>query len=147
MSQQRQAAGSALETQDALRPETIAAVQRWLEAYIRRDLDAVMAATTHDCIVDLPFPSPDGRRVEGHDAVRAHWEKVFGSFPTVFETEEMFAAGDRCVFRWVRRWVDKDGKPRHIRGIDVFRVRDGKLAEKLVYGKGGSVEWGVESLP
>ena len=136
-----QHAGSVLEAQDPVTAATIAAVRRWLEAYIACDLDAVMAAVTEDCIVDLPYPAPDGKRVEGQDAVRAHWEKVFRSLPAEFEPEEMFAVGDRCVFRWVRHWVDADGKPRHIRGIDVFRVRDGKLAEKLVYGKANPPEW------
>ena len=142
MMQQGQHAGSVLEAQDPVTAATIAAVQRWLEAYIARDLDAVMAAVTEDCLVDLPHPAPDGRRVEGRDAVRTHWEKVFRSFPAEFETEEMFAAGDRCVFRWVRHWVDAEGNARHIRGIDVFRVRDGKLAEKRVYGKANSAAWG-----
>ena len=48
----------------------------------------------------------------------------------------MFAAGDRCTVRWLYRWVDADGKDGHIRGVDVFRVRDGKVAEKLAYVKG-----------
>jgi hypothetical protein len=30
----------------------------------------------------------------------------------------------------------KEGKPGHVRGVDIFRVRDGKLAEKLSYVKG-----------
>ena len=38
--------------------------------------------------------------------------------------------------RWIYRWVDGDGKPGHVRGVDVFRVRDGKVAEKLSYVKG-----------
>jgi ketosteroid isomerase-like protein len=142
MIKQRERTKGALEAQDPVTAATIAAVRRWLEAYIACDLDAVMAAVTEDCIVDLPHPAPDGKRVEGHDAVRAHWEKVFRSFPAEFETEEMFAVGDRCVFRWVRHWVGEEGTPRHIRGIDVLRVRDGKLAEKLVYGKANPAEWG-----
>jgi len=32
--------------------------------------------------------------------------------------------------------VGKDGAPVHIRGVDLFRVRDGKVAEKLSYVKG-----------
>ena len=53
-----------------------------------------------------------------------------------FETEELFAAGDRCVTRRLYRWVDGAGSAGHIRGVDVFRVRDGKVAEKLSYVKG-----------
>ncbi len=55
----------------------------------------------------------------------------------VFETEEIFASGDRCVVRWLYRWAaDEAGKPGHVRGVDIFRVRDGKVAEKLSYVKG-----------
>ena len=48
----------------------------------------------------------------------------------------MFEAGDRCVVRWVFRWREADGQPGHVRGVHLFRVRDGKVAEKLVYVKG-----------
>lgn len=47
----------------------------------------------------------------------------------------MFAAGDRCVVRWVYTWV-REGTPGRIRGVDVFRVRDGRVAENLSYVKG-----------
>jgi len=39
------------------------------------------------------------------------------------------------VVRWVYRKI-RDGRPWHLRGVDVFRVRDGKVAEKFVYVKG-----------
>ena len=52
-----------------------------------------------------------------------------------YETEEMFAVGDRCVFRWVGHRTDRDGKPEHSRGVDIVRVRNGKVAEELVYTK------------
>ena len=52
-----------------------------------------------------------------------------------FETEKLFAAADRCVVRWTYHWV-KHGAPGHVRGVDLFRVRDGKVAEKLAYVKG-----------
>ncbi len=49
-----------------------------------------------------------------------------------FETEEMFATGNRCTVRW--RYTFNGTQ--HIRGVDVLRVRDGKIAEKLAYVKG-----------
>ena len=50
--------------------------------------------------------------------------------------EEAFAAGDRCLVRWLYRYTSADGQKGHIRGVDLFRVRDGKVAEKLSYVKG-----------
>jgi len=32
--------------------------------------------------------------------------------------------------------VEKEGKRGHVRGADIFRVRDGRVAEKLSYVKG-----------
>ncbi len=32
--------------------------------------------------------------------------------------------------------MDNQGKSVYIRGVDVFRVRDGKVAEKMAYVKG-----------
>ena len=76
-------------------------------------------------------------RSQGQKAVRSVWQELFKSSPNAsFETEEVFAAGDRCVVRWVYHWVGQDGKPGHIRGLDLFRIRDGKVAEKLSYVKG-----------
>src|SRR5579859_1068293 len=116
---------------------TIAVIQRFNEAFNRKDVDAVMAAMTDDCIFENTSPAPDGERFVGQQAVRAFWEQFFGSTPSaVFEAEEQFAAGDRCVVRWIYRWRNADGQPGHVRGVDVYRVRDGKVAEKLAYVKG-----------
>ena len=52
-----------------------------------------------------------------------------------FEAEEVIVAGDRCTVRWIYRKL-RDGKPWHLRGVDVFTVRDGKVASKLAYVKG-----------
>ena len=136
MTQQGQGAAGDLEAQDAITAETIATVRRIMEAINRHDVDAVMAAMTDDCVMESAFPLPDGTRYEGQAVVRARWEEIFSASPELrYETEEMFAVGDRCVFRWIGHRTDKDGKPEHSRGVDIVRVRNGKVAEELVYTK------------
>ncbi|MGZ8440005.1 MAG: nuclear transport factor 2 family protein [Candidatus Deferrimicrobiaceae bacterium] len=116
---------------------TLETVRRFNEAFDRHDVDGVMAAMTEDCVFENTCPPPDGERYAGRGAVRTFWERFFASFPDArFTTEEIFAAKDRCVIRWRYDWVGKDGMPGHIRGVDLFRVRDGKVAEKLAYVKG-----------
>jgi ketosteroid isomerase-like protein len=123
-------------TTDRVTAATLATVERFNEAFNRHDVDAVMAAMTADCVFDSTRPPPDGERFEGQARVRAFWEDFFRRSPAArFATEEMFAVGDRCVVRWNYHWV-RDGAPGHVRGIDVFRVRDGRVAEKLSYVKG-----------
>jgi ketosteroid isomerase-like protein len=116
---------------------TLEAIERFNDAFARHDVDGVMEAMTDDCVFENTCPPPDGERYEGRESVRGFWERFFRSSPSaVFETEEIFAAGQRCGVRWLYRWVDESGKPGHIRGVDVFRVREGKVAEKLSYVKG-----------
>jgi len=121
-------------------PETVStleAVRRFNEAFDRHDVDGVMAAMTEDCVFENTCPPPDGERYAGHDAVRVFWHRFFSSSPgSRFTTEEIFASGNRCVVRWRYDWVGADGAPGHIRGVDLFRVRGGKVAEKLAYVKG-----------
>jgi ketosteroid isomerase-like protein len=122
---------------DAATAATLAAIGRFNEAFGRHDVDAVMACMTDDCIFESTAPPPDGLRVEGQAAVRSFWEEFFAASPrATFEAEDTFAAGDRCTLRWIYRWIDADGNLGHVRGVDVFRVRDGKVAEKLSYVKG-----------
>ena len=42
---------------------------------------------------------------------------------------------DRAVVRWMYRKL-RNGQPWNLRGVDVFTVRDGKVAAKLAYVKG-----------
>jgi ketosteroid isomerase-like protein len=112
------------------------AVEKFNAAFNRHDVDAVMDAMTEDCVFENTSPTPDGTRIEGAAAVRAYWQKFFAANQdALFETEEIFATGDRCVVRWIYRKT-KDGKPWHLRGVDIFKVKDGKVSEKLAYVKG-----------
>lgn len=116
---------------------TIEVINQFYEAFNRRDVQAVMALMTEDCVFDNTYPAPDGERFEGQDAVRRFWEEFFrSSSAAVFQAEEMIAYEDRCVIRWKYDWTHPDGSRGHVRGVDVLRVRDSKVAEKLAYVKG-----------
>jgi ketosteroid isomerase-like protein len=110
---------------------TLGAVDRFNVAFNSHDVDAIMALMTDDCVFESTGPGPDGGRYEGQTAVRAVWEDLYRSSPDAdFEAEEIFAADDRCVVLWRYTFGG------HIRGVDVMRVRGGKLAEKFSYVKG-----------
>ncbi len=124
-------------TEDPVTRTTLEAVRRFNEAFDRQDVDGVMAAMTEDCVFENTCPPPDGERYAGQKSVRGFWTRFFRSSPSAsFTAEEIFAAGDRCVVRWRYGWAGKDGAPGHIRGVDIFRVRDGKVCEKFAYVKG-----------
>lgn len=115
---------------------TIEAVDRFNEAFSRRDVNAIMEAMTEDCVFESTSP-PSGRRYEGQAAVRAVWKEFFNATrDPVFEAEEMFTCGDRSVVRWTFSWTDQTGQKGRVRGVDIFRVENGRVAEKLSYVKG-----------
>ncbi len=113
------------------------AIERFNAAFNAHDVDRIMALMTDDCVFENTYPPPDGERFVGARAVRACWVDFFKGSPQArFETEELLTAGDRGVCRWRYAWAPDDVSAGHIRGVDVFRVRAGLIAEKLSYVKG-----------
>jgi uncharacterized protein (TIGR03086 family) len=114
-----------------------AALARFSAAFGSGDVEAIMALMTQDCLFEATGPAPDGEKHEGAAEVRVMWEQLFGETnePSFIE-EESFVSGDRAVLRWRFEWVDDGGEPGHVRGVDVIRMRDGLICEKLSYVKG-----------
>lgn len=103
-------------------------------AFNNHDLDAIMAWTTPDCVFESTAP-PAGRRYVGHAAVREVWTTLFADGgDATFTEEDRWVAGDRAVVQWRYDWAGD--QPGHVRGVDLFRVRDGLVSEKISYVKG-----------
>lgn len=114
---------------------TIEAVERFNEALDRQDFDALGDAMTEDCLFEDTGPRPDGERFRGRETVVDFFRDLFEASPSSrFEVEDLFGCGDRCVVRWNHHWARDDAEGNN-RGVDIFRVRDGKVAEKLAYTK------------
>ena len=112
--------------------ETAAVVRSFNQAFNSHEIDAVMALMTDDCIFENTFPAPEGTRHVGASAVRKELGNFLSSSPLAhFEEEELIACDDRCVVRWRYTWGEG-----YVRGVDVLRVRHGKISEKLSYVKG-----------
>jgi ketosteroid isomerase-like protein len=123
--------------QTRLTSTTLKAIERFHAAFNRQDLAAVMALMTSDCIFENTTPPPDGARYVGQAAVRNAFADFFRSSPHAkFEVEELFVVEDRGVLRWTYTWRNANNTPGYVRGVDVYRVRNGKIAEKYAYVKG-----------
>jgi ketosteroid isomerase-like protein len=111
-------------------------IDRFNEAFNQHDADALAPLLTDDTVFEDTSPAPDGQRIEGKAAVIAFWREWFSRNPdAVFDAEDVIVSGDRAVVCWVYRKL-RTGQPWHLRGVDVFTVRDGKVAAKLAYVKG-----------
>ena len=109
-------------------------VIRFTDAFNRDDLDAVMSYLDDDAIYD----EFNGTRSTGRAAIREAFVPQFrGDFGRIrFLTEDLFvdAAAGKALIRWVCS-LEKDGKQRAWRGLDILHVRDGRITEKLTYAK------------
>jgi ketosteroid isomerase-like protein len=115
---------------------TRATIDNFNEAFNRHDADALAKFLSDDTVFEDTSPAPDGRRVEGKAAVTDFWRGWFArNADARFEVEEMIVSGNRATVLWIYH-KQRNGQPWHLRGVDVFTVRDGKVAAKLAYVKG-----------
>jgi hypothetical protein len=113
------------------------AVLAFNEAFNRHDVAGMMALMSDDCVFENTEPAPDGRLYSGKEDVTRFWGDFFHESPQAhIDIEEIFGLGYRCIMRWRYRWVDAAGKEGHIRGVDIFQVKNGSICEKLSYVKG-----------
>jgi predicted SnoaL-like aldol condensation-catalyzing enzyme len=107
------------------------------EAFNRHDVPEMMSMMHEDCVFENTDPAPDGTRFAGKQAVTQFWQDFFRESPHAhIDIEEIFGFSDRCVMRWKYTWLDAAGIQGHVRGVDVFRVKDGLISEKFSYVKG-----------
>jgi ketosteroid isomerase-like protein len=112
--------------------ETLALLVGFTAALNAHDLDAMLALLADDFIFESTFPAPDGVRYKGREEVAKVWREMLASTPNArFTIEEQFCLDDRVIVRWRYDWGDG-----HVGGVDIDRVRDGKLCESLAYVKG-----------
>lgn len=107
------------------------------EAFNRHDVASMVELMSNDCILENTAPAPDGTVYMGKAAITQFWQDFFRESPQAhIEIEEIFGMGFRCVMRWRYEWVDAAGEKGYVRGVDIFRLRDGLISEKLSYVKG-----------
>jgi predicted SnoaL-like aldol condensation-catalyzing enzyme len=115
----------------------IRTVLEFNKAFNRHDVAAMMLLVSDDCVFENTELAPDGAVYKGKEAITQFWQDFFHRSPQAhIEIEEVFGMGLRCIMRWRYDWVDAAGEKGHVRGVDIFRVENGFICEKLSYVKG-----------
>ncbi len=115
----------------------IRVVLEFNEAFNRHDVAGMMRLLSDTCVFENTHPAPDGTVYTGKEVVTQYWQEFFRQSPHAhIAIEEIFGLGERCIMRWRYSWVDLEGEKGHVRGVDIFLVRDGGIKEKLSYVKG-----------
>ena len=101
-------------------------IERYNDAWNAQDVDAI-DAHHHPEIVFHNHTADE--RAEGADAVRAHIARIFENNPTLhFSTRSLQVGDDFAVCEWTASTGAREWD-----GVDVFPIRDGKIARKDVY--------------
>lgn len=115
----------------------IRTVLKFNEAFNRHDVGEMMQLMSDGCRFESTTPAPDGAIYTGKVAIAQFWQAFFRDSPQAqMEVEEIFGLGYRCVMRWRCEWVDAAGEKRHVRGVDVFQVKNDLICEQFSYVKG-----------
>ena len=96
-----------------MKPKSL--VEAWVDAFNRRDVDALAEFYSDDAINHQVAESP----VQGKRAIRQMFVDAFALAEMVCEIENIFTDGDWAILEW------KD--PLGLRGCGFFRIRDGKI--------------------
>lgn len=114
------------------RGELVERVRAFVDAFNRRDLDAVMHFFAEGAVYD----ELTGARHVGKAAVRAAFVPQFrGDYgPIIFDEEDLFV--DEIAGKALVSWVCRlEGKAGGWRGLDVFCFEDDLIVEKRTYTK------------
>lgn len=110
--------------------DVIERFNRAFETHRPDDLDELIG---EGCVLENTAHAPDGDRYEGREACLQFWKSIAASPNLVFVPEEIWAGEDRGIIRWHLSWGE--GEADRVRGVNIMRVRDGKVVEAFGYVK------------
>ena len=122
------------EAPSAQERETAALMHRFNDVFQRHDPAALAELVAEDCVIENTQPAPDGARHVGRDACVALWTRIATAPGTGFDIEDVVVVRDRAMILWRYRWGADDQSS--VRGVNLMRVRDGRIVEALGYVKG-----------
>jgi len=107
------------------------------DAFNQHDIEGMMKLMSDDCVFENTSPAPDGTVYKGKGVVTQFWRDFFRESPSAhIVVEEIFGLGNHCIMRWRYDWVEVSGIKGHVRGVDIFKIKEGFISEKLSYVKG-----------
>lgn len=112
-------------------------VRRFIEAFNRKDPKLLSRTVADDYVLDFPG-GPRGERPAGLEQAATAF---IAAFPDLqFTVEDLVSAGGYVAWRWNMTGTHRgdlgpfkaSGKPVHLTGISLLRVRNGKIEEDRV---------------
>ena len=115
--------------------QTLQILKRFNQAFVEHDGSLLDDLIAEDCVMESVEPAPDGTRYVGRDACLEFWQKLAKNRDGEFIAEDFVASDEHGIIRWRYRFGPALSKS--VRGVNVMRVRDGRIIEALGYVKSG----------
>ena len=111
-------------------------IKRFMDAWENGDAEAVMEVMAEDCAYLASVGPEPGTSYRGRDQVGAGVAEML-AFEAGGESRQggVWLSGDHAFAEWDYDEIGEDGTVRAIRGLDVIRVVDGKIASIDAYRK------------
>jgi pimeloyl-ACP methyl ester carboxylesterase len=113
------------------RHDTAEIMRRFNDAFQRHDPTVFPDIVGDDCILENTGPAPDGARHVGGKACIELWRGIATAQGISFDLENTIVIDDRAIILWRLRRSDGGS----VRGVNLMRVRDGRIVEGLGYIK------------
>jgi steroid delta-isomerase-like uncharacterized protein len=119
------------------RQEALSLMDEFAKAFNRHDREALVSMMTEDTVFETAMgPEAHGDRHVGREAVGKSFAAVWEAFPDAsWDDARHTAMDDRGFSEWTFRGTDRSGNRVEVRGVDLFRFRDGKIAVKDTFRK------------
>jgi len=108
-------------------------IDRYNAAFRLHDPTLLEDLIADECVIEDTSPAPEGARRDGGRACLARWSQLAGSADLEFSPEPADILGDLAVAPWILRWGT--GEDDWVRGVNLIRVRDGRIVEARGYVK------------
>lgn len=117
----------------------VALLKAFGEAFNAHDADALVSMMTEDCVFRTAMGNEaHGSLISGKEAVKAAFVATFKNFPDArwVPRAKDEVVGNRGFSEWTFIATRaSDGAKFHMDGVDLFILRDGKIAVKDAYRK------------
>ncbi|MBB5788384.1 nuclear transport factor 2 family protein [Jiangella mangrovi] len=108
-------------------------LDQYNEAFRLHDPSLLTDLIADDCVIDDSGPAPDGVLRVGREASLARWSELAANHDLTFTPELAEIHGDLAVQPWHLQWGE--GEQDRVRGVNLIRIRDGRIVEARGYVK------------
>lgn len=107
------------------------------DAFNKHDIENIMNYFDKDCVFyAVAGDEVFGTTICGADAIADAFRGVWGAMSDATWTHDNhFISGDNAVSEWTFTGTQADGKRIDARGVDIFKIKNGKIISKNAFRK------------